>query len=70
MGQRGVAKTPSLVMMITALVTRHDFTLGFAGSRQILSLRSKKHHCAALLPVAASTTMAPVMCGCREQKYS
>jgi len=29
-----------------------------------------EHYCAALLPVAASTTMAPVMCGCKEQKYA
>jgi hypothetical protein len=34
------------------------------------SLRSVEHHRAALLPVAASTTTAPVMCGCTEQKYS
>src|SRR5262249_36731922 len=27
-------------------------------------------HGAGLLPVAASTTIAPVMCGCSEQKYS
>src|SRR3982075_3048325 len=33
-------------------------------------MRSIEHYCAALLPVAASTTMVPVMCGCREQKYS
>src|SRR5260221_12306326 len=28
-----------------------------------------RHHCGATLPVAASTTIVPVMCGCKEQKY-
>jgi len=47
---------------------------GSAGStlscRRSLWLRSIELHRAALLPVAASTMTAPVMCGCREQKYS
>src|SRR2546421_8913705 len=65
-GQRRVVKTPRLVKIIAASGTRHDVTLGFPGYRQALSLRSIEHHCAALPPVAVSTTMAPVMCGCRE----
>jgi hypothetical protein len=28
------------------------------------------HHGVAPAPVAASTTMVPVICGCKEQKYS
>src|SRR5262245_13805811 len=36
----------------------------------MLSSRSIKHHCAASAPLAASTTTAPVMCGCTEQKYA
>src|SRR4029450_4261882 len=33
-------------------------------------MQFQEHYCAALLPVAASTRIAPVMCGCKEQKYS
>ena len=44
---------------------------GFPGYRQTMSSRLIEHYCAALLlPIAASTTIAPVMCGCKEQKYS
>src|SRR5437660_5264823 len=64
-GQRGVAKPPRLVIA----AARPHVASGFPGYRRILSLRLIKHHCAALLPVAASTTMAPVMYGCTEQKY-
>jgi hypothetical protein len=56
--------------MIAAPISRHHVVPDFPGHRQALSLRSIEHYCAALLPVAASTTMAPVMCGCNEQKYS
>src|SRR3984893_17568196 len=67
MRQRGVAKSPRLV--IAAAIARPHVASGFPGYRRILSLRLIKHYCAALLPVAASTTMAPVMYGCTEQKY-
>ena len=71
MGQCGVAKTPRFVLVSTAAVARHHAAPGFPGYRQALSLRSIEHYCAALLlPIAASTTIAPVMCGCKEQKYS
>src|SRR4029450_3404563 len=55
-------------MMIAAAVTH--VVPGFPGYHQALPLRSIEHYGAALLPVAASTTIAPVMCGCKEQKYS
>ena len=60
MGQRGVAKTPRLVIVIAAPDTRHHVVPGFPEIPQALSLRSIEHYCAALLPVAASTTMVPV----------
>src|SRR5712691_2504621 len=70
MRQRGVAKTPRFVVVIAVPVSRHYVVPGFPGCRSALSLRSIEHYCTALLPVAASTTIAPVMCGCNEQKYS
>jgi hypothetical protein len=51
-------------------VTPSHVARRFPDWRRILSLRSTELHRAALLPVAASTTTAPVMCGCTEQKYS
>src|SRR5262249_38451458 len=68
MGQRGIAKTPRFVLVGIAAVSRHHVVPGFPGERQALSLRSIEHYCAAVLPV--STTIVPVMCGCKEQKYS
>src|ERR1700730_10161201 len=65
--QRSVAKTPRLV--IAAAIARPHVAAGFPGYRQSVWLRSIEHYCAVLLPVAASTTMAPVMYGCTEQKY-
>ena len=71
MRQRGVAETPRRVMVIAAC--RYPPSCRPRLSRRAArhqSSRSIEHHCAALLPVAASTTTVPVMCGCREQKYS
>ena len=71
MGQCGVAKTPRFVRVITAAITCPHVAPGFPGYRQAMSSRPIEHYCAALLPpIAASTTIAPVMCGCKEQKYS
>ena len=47
MGQRGVAKTPRLVRMIAAAITRHHVAPGFPGYRQTRSLRSIEHYCTA-----------------------
>jgi hypothetical protein len=55
MGQRGVAKTPRVVIVIAAAITRSHAAPGFPGYRQTLSLRSIEHYCASLLPVAASS---------------
>src|SRR5262249_20360762 len=65
MRERGVAKTPRLVLLGFAAVARSH--VGFPG--QVLSLRSIEHH-GAPAPLAASTTMVPVICGCTEQKYA
>jgi hypothetical protein len=38
--------------------------------RESATLPKADIHCGgAMLPVAASTTIVPVICGCREQKY-
>jgi hypothetical protein len=42
----------------------------FRGGERITSDQLKPHYCAERDPVAVSTTTAPLMCGCTEQKYS
>src|SRR5271165_4475939 len=42
-GQRGVVKTPRLVMMIAPPAPPHVSTPGFPGSPQVLSLRSTEN---------------------------
>ena len=63
MRQRGVAKPPRPVRIVA--VTGHRLALRAACPH---GRRRREHHCAAPLPVAASTTIVPVMCGCKEQK--
>src|SRR4029077_16549947 len=67
-GQRGIAKTPRLVMRSVASVTRRHVVPAFPRRAWPNLSASTEHHGSALLPVAASTTTVPVMCGCREQK--
>jgi hypothetical protein len=68
-GQRGVAKPPRFVLLGIAAAARPRTMPGCPGHHRV-SLRLIEHHCAALLPVAASTTTVPVICGCTEQKYA
>jgi hypothetical protein len=68
--QRGVAKSPRLVLLSIAAVARPRAVSGFPGQHRAPSLRSIEHHCPASVPATASTTTAPVMCGCKEQKYA
>src|SRR6516165_3304729 len=70
MGQRGVVKAPRIITVIITWSASHDATGGRRGCRRLLFLPSVQHHRAVAPPVVASTTMAPVICGCREQKYS
>ena len=64
MGQCGIAKT-------LPWKAGGGMMAGNGGdAHQDKARRSIEHYCAQLLAVAASTTMAPVMCGCIEQKYS
>ena len=56
--------------MITAAVSRDGLAFAVHARRRRHKLRPGEHHCAALLPVVASTTTVPVMYGCSEQKYS
>ena len=72
MGQRGVAKTPRSVLF-GMRITCHRIALGRPGvatptlprerGMDRLGVRPIEHHCVALLPVAASTTIVPTMCG-------
>ena len=62
MGQRGVAKTPRSVMLVIG-ITCHGTVLGHPRRRRRLLLQPGQHHWVVLLPVAASTTIVPVMCG-------
>ena len=77
MRQRGVAKTPRLGRIVAYFAAHYDLT-----SRLLLSgramLRIMPHrsmlriafHGTMSPPVTVSTTIVPVICGCREQKYS
>src|SRR5580704_12177327 len=67
--ERGVAETARRVLMITAAVSRDGPAFAVHARRRRHQLRPGEHHCAALLPVVASTTTVPVMYGCSEQKY-
>ena len=63
MRQRGVAKPPRPIRIVR--VTGHGC---LRAARPARTPAPRKHHCEAPLPVAASTTMVAVMCGCKEQK--
>ena len=61
-----VRRSPRPVLLRVAAVVRNSLLPRL----WMLLSRSIKHHCAASAPLAASTTTAPVMCGCTEQKYA
>ncbi len=61
-GQRGVAKTPRFVLF-GIRVGSHRGALGRPNYLRCFAPQSIEHHCGALLPVAASTTIVPIMCG-------
>src|SRR5580704_9819095 len=66
--QRGVAKAPRPRWIFLCGPIRHRVSFGFTKLGR--SALQKTRHGAALSPVAPSTTIVPVMGGCREQKYS
>jgi hypothetical protein len=64
MRECGVAKPPRPFRIVR--VSSHGPALRAA--RPARTPAPRKHHCETPLPVAASTTMVAVMCGCKEQK--